>query len=119
MLIAPLPERNHQEMAPDVIRNEHSHQCQFRMQPAEVQVSGCGHYHGDAKYGSHGRPERHHLEQSPLHDYEALETDLVGGHYVINEQPRQIKQAGEPGDDEDHVKSFEPEHTAAKVLVLN
>src|SRR3954467_1330252 len=119
MLIASLPESNHQEMTPDVIRNQHSHQRQFRVQPPEVQISGRGHYHGNSKYGGQGRPERHDLEQPPLHHYEALETDLVGGHYVINEQSRQIKQAGKPGDDEHHVKSFEPEHTAAKVLVLN
>ena len=29
---------------------------------------------------------------------------------VINEQARQIKQAGEPGDDEDDVKSFQPQY---------
>ena len=50
------------------------------------------------------------VKQLALHDLEALAAGVVVGHGVIDEQARQVEQAGEPGHHEDDVERLDDEH---------
>src|SRR5262249_15310331 len=54
-------------------------------------------------------------EEPPLHDDETHEPGVVSGGDVVDEQPRQVEEPGEPGHDEHHVKGLEPQHSPAIV----
>ncbi len=47
-----------------------------------------------------------HHKQTSFHDHETILADRISGADVINEQPRQIEQPGEPGDEKNHVEGF-------------
>ena len=52
----------------------------------------------------------HHDQQSPLHDFKGGEDSGILRHGVVDKQPGQIKQPGEPGDDEDDMERLQPQH---------
>ena len=51
-------------------------------------------------------------EQLPFHDLEAILTDLVLAHGVIDEQARQIENPAKPANYPDDMKGFNPKHVA-------
>src|SRR5690606_22415369 len=62
--------------------------------------------------GEH-RARRHDaVVELALHHLEALDARRVARHRVVDEQARQVEQAGEPGHHEDDVEGFDPEHFA-------
>src|SRR5262249_23170732 len=57
------------------------------------------------------RPRRHDSpEELALHQLEALDGNPVLGRRVIDEQPRQVEQPGEPGHHENDVQRLHPKH---------
>src|SRR6185437_6102713 len=109
--VAPVAQVTEQLAAPEVIDDERGDQHELHAQPEEVEITrgGCNHREAedDGERAAHG----HHAEEPPLHDNEALAPDGIGRCYVIYEEPGQIEEPGEPGDDEDDVEGFEPEHS--------
>src|SRR5687768_14136577 len=74
-----------------------------RLEPAEPEP--------DAEHDGEYSARRHDSpEQLALHHLEALEGDAVLRLRVVDEKPRQIEQAGEPGHHEDEVQRLDPEH---------
>src|SRR5882672_216024 len=60
------------------------------------------------------RPGRHDASvELALHDLEAFPARGIVGHGVVDEQPRQVEQPGEPGDRENDVQRLDPEHVTS------
>jgi hypothetical protein len=73
---------------------------------------GKAHQHRDSEGQGRGRSHGHDREQAPFHDAKALDADRIRGIRVIDEQPRQIEQAREPGHHRHDVKGLEPKQRA-------
>ncbi len=110
MAVGILPELLHQHAAPDVVGDQQHHQQQLEVHPAGGVGLGVHGDHPDAEGGGDHRAGGHDApEQLALHDLEALIARLVTGLGVVDEQPRQVEQAREPGHHEDHVQGLGPQ----------
>jgi len=72
-----------------------------RSHPWEIARCREDHRHAE-QHGEH-RADTHDEEQPALHRHEALQTRGIGGDRVVDVQPRQVEQPGEPGHHEHHV----------------
>ena len=111
MPVAPGGEVAHQAPAPEVVGDEQRNQRDLGVQPAGRRLEPAEpqphpEHDGEHRAGRHDSPE-----QLALHQLEALERHAVLRLRVIDEQPRQIEQPGEPGHHEDEVQRLDPEHS--------
>ncbi|MNV86716.1 hypothetical protein D3C71_1807690 [compost metagenome] len=93
-----------------VVADQQGHQGQLGVQPAAGgEQAGVEHQHPDAEHqGGDHRGAHDAAVQLALHDAEALAADGVFAHRVVDEQARQVEQAGEPADHADDMQRFDP-----------
>ena len=106
-------EGRQQEAAIDVVADEQQYQHHLEMQPAGVAIGGPGVVHHQPQAEDHGehRSWSHDaVVEFALHGLEARITRRILTQGVVDEQARQVEQARKPGDHEDDVEGFDPEH---------
>ena len=114
MAVAPGPEVANQRPAPRMEHDEQRHQRELRVHPpacAEV-VGAESPEQPEAEADGGHATDGHDAEQLALHQLEPLVGALLvcADPGVIDEQPRQGEQPGEPRHDEDDVKGLDPKH---------
>ncbi|MNF91780.1 hypothetical protein D3C84_743950 [compost metagenome] len=93
-----------------VIADQQHHQGELGVHPALAEKARGKAQQPDAEdqAGDH-RWQHDAAVQLALHDHEALLADAVLALCVVDEQARQVKQAGEPADYADDMQRFDPE----------
>ncbi len=103
-------ERAHQAPAPEVVQDEQRDQRELRVQPAAGAAEPCQPQPQPEGEREDGARRHDAPEELALHELEALDGGPVARHRVVDEKPRQIEQAREPGHHEDDVQRLYPEH---------
>ncbi|MDT4871341.1 hypothetical protein FQZ97_1064640 [compost metagenome] len=101
-----------------VVADQQDHQGQLGVHPALGQPGGIEDEHPDAEdQGGEHRRQHDAAVELALHHAEAFAAGLVLAHRVVDEESRQVEQAGEPADHGDDVHGFEPEIKHGVLLV--
>jgi len=94
--------------AVEVVREGEGDDGELRVQPGSG--NAVAPQPGAEDEGQHGPGGHDAPVELALHDFEALAARRVLGHRVIDEQARQVEQAGKPGDHEDDMQRLDPQH---------
>ncbi|MNC39139.1 hypothetical protein D3C75_877820 [compost metagenome] len=92
-----------------MVAGQQDDQGELGMQPPLAQPAGGEVQHPGAKHvGGDHRRVHDAAVQLALHGHEAFLADAVLALGVVDEQPRQVEQAGEPADHADDMQRFDP-----------
>lgn len=95
-----------QAAAIQVVCDQHQHQHKFGVQPAAAEA--VAQPQPGAEQQREQADRRDEAVQLALHQFQPRDLGRLGRHRMVDEQTRQIEQPGEPADDEDDVKRFNP-----------